>query len=138
MPPDNTLSDLQLALMRVLWDRGECSAAEVHRTLKPSRPLAITTVATLLARLEKRRLVSHRVDGRTFIYRARVSERDVRGTMLSGLIRNLFRGDPAEVVEHLLLERDVSSGDMERIEELIESARRNPPRRAKAARKNGR
>lgn len=138
MPPDNSLSDLQLLLMRVLWDRGECSAAEVHRALKASRPLAITTVATLLARLEKRRLVSHRADGRTFIYRARVSERDVRGSMLSGLIRNVFRGDPAEVVGHLLSERDVSPGDIERIEEMIETARRTTPRRAKAARKDGR
>ena len=51
------LSDLQLAVMRVLWDKGEASAADVHRALRHSRPMAITTVATLLARLEKRAML---------------------------------------------------------------------------------
>ena len=61
------LSDLQLAVVRVLWDKGEASAADVQRALHRSRGLAITTVSTLLTRLEKRGLLSHRADGRTFV-----------------------------------------------------------------------
>jgi BlaI family transcriptional regulator, penicillinase repressor len=123
------LSDLQLAVMRVLWDKGEASAADVHHALRRSRPMAITTVATLLLRLEKRAMLSHRADGRSFIYRPRVSEREVRRSMLAGIVENVFRGDPAEVVQHLLSSDDVSAGDIRKIRELVDSASKSsrPP-----------
>jgi BlaI family transcriptional regulator, penicillinase repressor len=117
------LSDLQLAVIRVLWDKGEASAAEVHRAMKRSRPLAITTVSTLLARLEKKGIVAHRSAGRTFVYRARVSELDMRRKAISGVIRNLFRGNPSEVVGQILSERDVSEEDLERMRRMIRDAR---------------
>ena len=137
LSPTASLSDLQLSLMRVLWDQGESSAAEVQRALLKSRPMAITTVSTLLARLEKRRLVRHRADGRTFVYTAAVSERDVRQRMLSGLVHNLFRGDPGELVQHLISEQDVSPGDAKRIREMIAESNR-ASKTTREARKHGR
>lgn len=97
---DPQLSDLQLALMRILWDRGEATAAEVHEALH-DRALAPTTVATLLTRLEKRGLVSHSARGRSFVYRADVSEHEVRRSMLAKLTEFFFAGDPAALVSHL-------------------------------------
>ena len=132
-----SLTDLQLSLLRVLWDHGESSAAEVQRALQKSRPMAITTVATLLARLEKRGLVSHTVDGRTFVYRPSVSERDVRHRMLSGLVQSLFRGDPRELVHHLITEQDVSAGDAKRIQEMIAESK-SGSKTSREARKHGR
>ena len=117
------LSKLQVAVMRVLWDRREATPAEVHRVLSRSRPLAITTVATLLARLEKRGAVTHRREGRALVYRASVTERQVRRTMLGGLVRSLFRSDPGEVVSQLLAERDVAASDIAKIHELLKSSR---------------
>ncbi len=117
------LSDLQLAIIRVLWDKGEASATEVQLAMKRSRPLAITTVSTLLARLEKKGIVTHRSAGRTFVYRARVSELDMRRKAISGVIRNLFRGNPSEVVGQILSERDVSEEDLERMRRMIHDAR---------------
>ena len=127
MPSTLDLSDLQLAVMRVLWDRGEASASDVQRALHRSRGLAITTVSTLLTRLERRGLLSHRVDGRTFVYRAKISERDVRRSMLSSLVDGLFRGDASAVVSQLLAARDVTEGDIDRIQELVEDAKRSAP-----------
>ena len=57
---DVSLSELQLSLMRVLWQRGEASTAEVAEALRGERDLAHTTVATLLTRLEKRGLLASR------------------------------------------------------------------------------
>jgi predicted transcriptional regulator len=113
--------------MRVLWDKGEASASDVQRALHRSRGLAITTVSTLLTRLEKRGLLSHRADGRTFVYRAKISERDVRRSMLSSLVDGLFRGDASAVVSQLLAARDVTEGDIDRIQELVEDAKRSAP-----------
>ena len=123
------LSDLQLAVMAVLWDRKEASAAEVHRALSRSRPLAITTVATLLARLEKRGAVAHRSEGRGFVYRASVSERQVRRSMLKRLVRNLFRSDPGAVVTQLLSEGDFTDTDIAQIRELLKVRRARTAKR---------
>src|SRR5947207_15937046 len=105
LSPD--LSGLQLAVIRVLWDKGEASAAEVQLAMKRSRPLAITTVSTLLARLAKQGIVAHRSAGRSFVYRARVSELDMRRQAISGVIRNPCRVNPSQVVGQILPERHV-------------------------------
>ena len=125
------LSDLQLAIIRVLWDKGEASALEVQAAIHRSRPLAITTVSTVLARLEKKGVVAHRADGRTFIYRARVSEQEMRRKAMSGVIRNLFRGNPAEVLGLILSERNVSEKEIDRMRSLIDAVERGHRRRSR-------
>jgi len=90
MPDATQLTDLQIALLRVLWDRREATVAEIAEALRPARDLAPTTIATLLSRLEKRGVVSHTAQGRQYVYRARVSEGEVRRSMVSGLTDLLF------------------------------------------------
>lgn len=116
------LSDLQLAIVRVLWNRKEASAAEVQAALDLDRGLALTTISTLLTRLEKRGIVTHRAEGRLFLYRATVSEADVRRSMLGSLMESVFRGDPTEVVSQLLSAKELSPGDLDRIRSLVEEA----------------
>ena len=113
------LSDFQLAILQVLWDRGEASAAEVQRALRPARRVALTTVSTMLQRLEKRGVVTHRAEGRGFVYAPAVAEHDVRRSMLKDVVRGLFRGDAGAVVSQLLSTRDLEEGDLERIRELL-------------------
>ena len=67
------LGKLQLAIMRVLWSDGESTVAEVHRALEPSHGLAPTTIATMLKKMEAKGVVSHRTEGRRFIYGPTVS-----------------------------------------------------------------
>ncbi len=117
-----SLSDLQMDVMRVLWDRGEATVSDVHESLRSERSLAPTTIATILTRLEKRDLVVHRVHGRQFIYRSLVSEQDVRSSMVDDLTGRLFQGDLASLVSHLLTEREMSPGDLARVRALIEDA----------------
>jgi len=109
------LSELQLAVIRVLWKRGEASTAEVVSDLGVERKLAQTTVATLLTRLAKRGLLGQRRDGRTLIYRALVTEADVQRSMVADLVANLFEGDAAALVAHLVRERDVAPGDVAKV-----------------------
>lgn len=115
------LGELQLAVMRVLWRQGEATAAEVQAALEPQRALAITTVSTILSRLEKRALVGHRAEGRVFVYRARVSEPQVRTSMVRSLVDLLFRGDATALVSQLLEARELSPGDVERMRALIDA-----------------
>lgn len=117
--PQPPLSDLQLAVMKAVWSRGEATVAEVHGELAEDRSLAMTTVATLLSRLEKRGLLAHRTQGRQFVYRALVTEDVVRVEHVSRLTDNLFRGDVTELVCHLLADRDMKPGDLERVKAMI-------------------
>ena len=119
MPESHQLTELQLALLRTLWQRGEATVADICEALRPERALAPTTVATLLSRLEQRGVVSHRVESRQFVYRPIVSEDAVRHSMLSELTEQLFDGDVAELVSHLLSAREISSGDLDKVKDLI-------------------
>jgi predicted transcriptional regulator len=121
MAEPHQLTDLQVAIMRVLWDRREATVSDIHEALLPDRGLAPTTVATLLSRLEKRGIVKHRSASRQYVYYPTVSEGEVRRSMVSDLAERLFDGDVAELVSHLLSEREMSAGDLEKVKELIAS-----------------
>lgn len=113
------LGDLQLAIMRILWSQGEASVADVHEALEPERGLALTTIATMLAKMEKKGVVDHRAEGRRFIYRPTVSEGQVRRSMVSDLTSQLFRGDVFALVNHLLSEHDIDARELDQLRSLI-------------------
>ncbi|MBV8379443.1 MAG: BlaI/MecI/CopY family transcriptional regulator [Paucibacter sp.] len=120
---DVHLSELQLAVMRQLWQRGadgEASTAEVAEGLREDRALAHTTVATLLSRLEKRGLLATRREGRGLVYRALVSEEQVQRSMVSGLVSQLFEGRASALVSHLLEQDDaLDAGELTQLRALL-------------------
>ncbi len=119
------LSDLQLEVLRVLWDRGEATAAEVHAALLRTRDLAPTTVSTLLSRLEKRGLLQHRADGRQYVYSTCVAEHEVRSSMLQRLTDFFFRGETGALLSHLVKSRDFDPRELEAVEQLIRARESN-------------
>ena len=113
------LTDLQLSILRVLWDRGSATTAEITDALRTSRGLAQQTIATILSRLEKRGIVRHETQQRQYVYAAVVSEPDVRRTMLAELTDRVFEGDVAALVSQLLSTSEMSPGDLARVKALI-------------------
>jgi predicted transcriptional regulator len=116
---DVSLSELQIALMRVLWRRGESSTADVAAELAEERGLKHTTVATLLTRLEKRGVVTQRREGRQLFYRAAVGEGDVRRSMVADLVGALFGGDARALVAHLVQESEIAPGDLAKVRKRL-------------------
>ena len=117
------LSDQQIDVMRILWQAGEATTAQVHAELTAEQDLAYTTVATLLRRLEEKGAVSHRSEGRQFVYRAEVAEADIQSGMVRHLVQRVFRGDATALVSRLLGDEKLSKTDLERIEALLEESR---------------
>jgi predicted transcriptional regulator len=117
MSRQHQLGELQLAIMRVLWESGEATVAEVHRDLGEHR--ALTTIATMLTKMEKKGVVTHRTDGRQFVYRPLVSEADVQRTMVASLTDRLFQGDVTALVSHLITEGEIDPRELERLQKLI-------------------
>jgi predicted transcriptional regulator len=126
MTEAHQLTDLQIAIMRVLWSKGEASAVQIWDALRPERGLAPTTIATMLSRLEKRGVIRHETRARQFIYFPTVTEPEVRRSMVSELTERLFDGNVADLMAHLLSAREMSAGDLARVRELIATHEHTP------------
>ena len=127
MPGRHQLTELQLAILRVLWDRSEATVQDIWEALHAERGLAQTTVATMLSRLERRGVVTRRAQSRQYHYRAAVTEREVQHSMVGELTERLFDGDVTALVQHLLTGEDVSPGDIAKIRDMIERVETNAP-----------
>lgn len=122
------LSEVQLAFMRALWTQPGSSVAQVKDFLESEgRALAPTTVATQLGRLEKKGLVTHDVDGRQYLYRARVSERQVQRSVLDRVTEGLFGGDVTALVHQLLDHAEVSASDLAEVRRMLDDIEERDP-----------
>ncbi len=107
-----SLGDLQHAIMTVLWERGEATTAAVHGALHSERGLALTTIATMLKKMEDKGVVAHRAEGRQFVYRPIVTEDEVRLSMVGELVERLFDGDAKALVAHLVSEHEIEATEL--------------------------
>lgn len=124
--PKHRLGDLQLRIMKVLWETPGASVAEIHKEVSVPGPeeLATTTVATMLRKMEAKGLVRHREQGRKFLYEAAVAEEDVSRSMATDVLDRVFEGSLADMVGHLLQRREVSNDELDRLARLIEARKR--------------
>ena len=120
MPERHQLTELQLAILRILWDKGEATVQDIWEALHADRGLAQTTIATMLSRLERRGVVTRQAQARQYHYRAAVTEPEVQHSMVGELTERLFDGDVTALVQHLLSGEDVSPGDIAKIRDMIE------------------
>jgi len=118
-PKPHRLGELQLRILEVLWKQAEAPVAAVHEALGGSAEFAYTTIATMLRKMEARRLVRHRTEGRSFIYRAAVAADEVTRGVADHLVDRFFAGSLAEAVSHLLDTRGVSKTELGELEKLI-------------------
>jgi BlaI family transcriptional regulator, penicillinase repressor len=117
------LGDLQLRIMQVLWDGTPLTVTEVQQRLG-GNALAYTTIATMLRKMEQRGLVTHREEGRRFVYQAAVTADEVTRSMASDLVDRLFSGSLAETMSHLLETREVSRRELKQLQDLLEKHQR--------------
>jgi predicted transcriptional regulator len=122
MPDRHQLTELQLAILRILWTRGEATVLDIWEALHAERGLAQTTIATMLSRLERRGVVTRRAQARQYHYKAAVTEPEVQHSMVGELTERLFDGDVTALMQHLLSGSDVSPGDLVKIRQMIERA----------------
>ncbi|CAN5166479.1 BlaI/MecI/CopY family transcriptional regulator [soil metagenome] len=117
------LDELQIAIMKVLWELKEATVVQVKDSLKEEdRELAPTTIGTILSRLEKKGVVDHRSEGRLYIYRPLITEEETKSSMVSILLDQLFQGDSTSLVNHLLKESEFDKDELQKLKELIEKS----------------
>lgn len=109
----SALTKLELELMQVIWRLGSCTVADVQAEL--DRPLAYTTVQTMLNILERKGKVRRELEGRAYIYSARVTEAKALGQGVRDLVDRMFGGSSEELVMSLLKNGQI---DAKRLAEL--------------------
>jgi len=114
------LASLQLAIMRILWQKEEATVADVRDTLaSEGRELAYTTVATMLAKMERKGQVAHRAEGKAFVFQPLLRQDQVSRSMVADLAQRLFGGDVPLMVSHLLDGCELSAAELTRLKALI-------------------
>jgi predicted transcriptional regulator len=117
------LTPAQREIMEIVWQRGEVSASEVRRVLAATRAVARNTVRTLLERMEEKGWITHREDGRTFLYSAVLPRQATIGQKVQEVVEKVCGGSAETLVTALLDYRGLSSGELERIRAMLARAR---------------
>jgi len=119
------LTDLQLMIMSVLWSDEEATIGTIHERLNKRGPVTRKTIATILSRLEDRKLVGHRTDGRESVYRARAAKHSVLRSRMASLLGAVFLGTPRLSSAGALDPADVTPGDVDHLVSLLRRLERD-------------
>lgn len=118
--PEPTERELQI--LKVLWDRGEATVRQVYEALRDDVPIVQNTVQAFLRTMEDKGLVTHRSEGRTFVYRAALSGDRTKKKLLGGLLDSVFDGALDQLVASALQARRPSRAELERLRALLAEA----------------
>ena len=112
-------TDAELAILRILWERGPSTVRQVHEVVATYRKLAYTTTLKLLQIMTEKGLVVREEEGRTHVYEASRSEADTQRWLLDDLVNRAFGGSAAKLVMQALATTPASEAEREEIRRLI-------------------
>ena len=104
---------LEMLCLKALWSLGEGNVSEVRGAVAESKPLAYTTVMTVLERLAKKNVVSRRKVGRAFVYTPRIARDAMRRLALKEFVDCYFEGSDEKLARFLQLPRRDSAPEVE-------------------------
>jgi BlaI family transcriptional regulator, penicillinase repressor len=113
-------TDAELAILRVLWDRGPSTVRQVQEVLERGRPTCYTTVLKLLQIMTDKGLVLRDVSERTHVYRARLSTEQTQRQLVRDLVERAFGGSAAQLVMQALSTRPASREELDEIRRLLD------------------
>jgi predicted transcriptional regulator len=123
MPPKKsiTLTPAELRLMKVLWDRGESAVSDLVAATSAEGALAYTSVLTTIRILETKGYVSHRQQGRAFLYSSCVAELDASRSEVRHVLQRFFGNSRERLLLSMLGDGEVRPEELKRLKEAIAS-----------------
>ena len=110
----------ELAIMKVVWRLQEASVREVYETLRRGRPVAYTTVMTMMTTLEAKGYLKKRAEGRAFRYRPARPEGRVITSLVREFVDRVFDGASRPLLAHLVMEGRLTKAEREELKRLID------------------
>lgn len=117
--PERLLTEVELELMTTIWSLGKATVKEVVSVLSETRPLAYTTVATVMKILEQKEFLRCQKDSYAHVFYPMISKTDYEGTCIDHMVTSVFDGEPVALVQRLLNAKKLSSDDLQTIEDLL-------------------
>jgi BlaI family transcriptional regulator, penicillinase repressor len=117
------LTELQQAILEFVWSNESATAEEVREALRGRYPLKDSSVRTLLRRLETRGYLSHRVDGKVFVYRAQVPPRSIAARAVQQIIDRFCAGSVEQFLTGMVDEKVLPMRDIERLARKVKRSR---------------
>ena len=114
------LTDAELRLMEIVWEKGAATVAEVVEAVNTEIPLAYSTVLTTLRILESKGYLRHTKDGRAFVYRPVVRRNKAQESAIKHLLRRFFQNSPELLVLNLLERKKISPEQLNQLRRRIE------------------
>ena len=128
MTPEPTPTERELEILKILWQTGEATVREVHEQISRYLPMVQNTVQSFLRTMEEKGLVRHRVEGRTFIYKAVLPRDKTNQRLVSRLLQRAFDGAVDQLVQSVLSLKQATPEELAKLEALIAHARKTKPR----------
>lgn len=122
------LTDGELRLMHVLWERGRATVGEVVDGIPGDEKPAYNTVLTILRILERKGYVTHEKDGRAHVYVPLIDRSQARRGALTHLLSRFFDDSPELLVLNLLEHSRVDADELRRVRELLDERSDGPER----------
>ena len=124
MPPKKsiTLTEAELRLMKLLWQRGDSAVGDLVAAMPDEDPLAYNSVLTTIRILEKKGYVSHRQQGRAFIYRPSVAQDEAGKSEVRHILQRFFGNSREKLLLSLLGDEEITPDELERLKKAIKEA----------------
>ena len=124
MPPKKsiTLTEAELRLMKILWQRGESAVTDLVAAMPDGETLAYNSVLTTVRILEQKGYVDHRQEGRAFVYRACVAEYEASRSEVKHVLSRFFGNSRERLLLSLLGDDEISPEELQRLKEAVSSA----------------
>ena len=124
MPPkkSNTLTEAELRLMKIVWQRGESAVNDLVAAMPNGETLAYNSVLTTIRILEQKGYVEHRQEGRAFIYRPCVAEDEASRSEVRHMLSRFFGNSREQLLLSLLGDEEISAEELQRLKGAIRDA----------------
>ena len=115
---------MELAILRVLWERGPATVREVYEVLDGQKPTGYTTVLKLLQIMTAKGMVVRNEDARAHVYVARLPAESTKRQLVSDLVQRAFAGSASQLMMHALSGKKTSAAEIEEIRRMLDEHER--------------
>jgi len=122
VPPkqSETLTDAELRVMKVLWQKGSGTVQQVLDSLTERPALAYNSVLTTIRILERKGYLEHAKDGRAHIYSPIVQQQDATRTEIRHLVSRFFRDSHEDLVLNILEDQGIHPDELDRLRKMLD------------------
>ena len=123
-PTKPELTDHELQIMKVIWERGSATVRDVYEELLKQRKIAYTTVMTVMGVLEQKGRLKKSLSGRAYMYRPAQPQKEVVGSLVRDFVGRVFNGMAQPLLVHMVEDGKITENELDELKKLLKEKRR--------------